>query len=466
MTDIFLILFLTTITQTPATSVLTIEDFFQLKTMHETLQAKQKEAEEEFQKKLRLTQKEKETLAAQLVEEKKRAEEVEESLIVSDAEIERIHEDLKIKEVMLKDREQLLANLNDKIMEKEVLWEKMETSYKEKLEDQKESLEAHQMRAQELQLEAQKAQQLANQMQQEADQAYEIAKQAKAVKENAILLKDEALKEKQEAQLSAQKALEERKKAEEEKERALKTAEQARKLKEQVEKKAEKLAVTIKEITQEGKKAYQNNIFPQMQEVTVIFERIIPDVNNVKGVVISYDRELVLVPVQINGQVLGIFSSRQIGFKKNSDQAPRNLVITYQGEKITRYWLNKKDNLIAIELPGFSGEASKPYPADTDIDQLMPTLLAVRNNGDKSLGDFIRDISDEYFIVNRDYLQPNDAGGLKYEVKGIRGTGVHGERIIRGDQLVDLNGRLIGVAAEANRMIRIESIKGWEQQAL
>ena len=68
MTDIFLILYLTTITQTPSTSVLTVDDFFQLKTMHETLQE------------------EKDALSAKLAKEEERTEEMEESLIISDAE--------------------------------------------------------------------------------------------------------------------------------------------------------------------------------------------------------------------------------------------------------------------------------------------------------------------------------------------------------------------------------------------
>ena len=122
MTDIFLILYLTTITQTPATSVLTVEDFFQLKATHETLQE------------------EKDILFARLTGEQERAEGMEESLTISDAELARISKDLQAKENMLREREQLLESLNQKIEDEEVMRKKTETYYKEELETKKESL--------------------------------------------------------------------------------------------------------------------------------------------------------------------------------------------------------------------------------------------------------------------------------------------------------------------------------------
>ena len=179
-----------------------------------------------------------------------------------------------------------------------------------------------------------------------------------------------------------------------------------------------------------------------------------------------YERELALVPVQIDGQIFAIFPSQHVGFKTRSDKAPQGLVITYKGQKLGRYWIDKEEDLIAVELPGYAGKALRPYPADAEIVRFMPVLLALRNNGSKTLGDLIRGLSDEYFIVNRDYIQPDERGGLAYGVEGFRGTGMRGERIIRGDQLVDLNGRLIGVAPDANRIIRIDTLKGWEERAL
>ena len=93
----------------------------------------------------------------------------------------------------------------------------------------------------------------------------------------------------------------------------------------------------------------------------------------------------------------------------------------------------------------------------------MPILLSLRNNGNVSLGDKIRGISSDYFVVNREYLKLDKDRNLKFDVPGFRGTGIRAERIVRGDHLVDLNGRLIGVANNANRVIRINTLSGWDE---
>ena len=77
--------------------------------------------------------------------------------------------------------------------------------------------------------------------------------------------------------------------------------------------------------------------------------------------------------------------------------------------------------------------------------------------------DVFRDLSNEYFIVNRDFIQAGTQGNLDYVTKGFRGTGVHGERILPGDQLVDLNGRFIGVSDRADHIIRIDTLNGWQE---
>jgi len=135
----------------------------------------------------------------------------------------------------------------------------------------------------------------------------------------------------------------------------------------------------------------------------------------------------------------------------------------YQGKKVRSGLINKDDDLIAISLPGYEGEAFTPYSADTKVTQYMPVLLSLRNGINVGLVDKIRGISNDYFIVNREYLKLDKNRNLKFDVPGFRGTGTRGERIVRGDQLVDLNGRLIGVANNANRVIRINTLSGWDE---
>jgi len=446
MCDIFLILYLTSITNVAPKSILTIDDFYKLKSIHETLISDQEKRKKEFEEKLRQAQ-----------VEKGRLEKTEQSLLLSDAERDRIAKDLLEKEKMLKAREQLLDNLNKEIKDKEKERQKMEVSYKKELASKGQVVEESREAAEKLQIEAQEARRLANQMQKEVDLAYKTAETAKDVQQKAIILKEQALKDKEVAERKANEALVAWQKIEEEKQRALEAMETAKANRKKAELKAQKLAGTIQDIKQDSEAAYNNNVQLHLQKLNVIYE------NHVSDRISVYERELTLLPVKIDGKIYVIFPSRQIGFTEKSDIAPDKILIKYQGKKVAGGWISKDDNLIAISLPGYGGKAFTPHSKDMQIAQFMPTLLSLRNDGNVSLGDKVRGISDDYFIVNRDYLKLEKDLNLKFDVPGFRGTGLHGERIVRGDQLVDLKGRLIGVANDANQVIRISTLSGWDE---
>jgi len=482
MCDIFLILYLTSITNIQTGSILTVDDFYKLKTIHETLIIDQEKKEEEFEDKLRWAQKEKEKqlteiqrqeelaaaqlkdlagekekLTAKLADEKDRLADMEQSLLLSDVERERINRDLQENKKMLKAREQLLDNLNKEIADKEDARRKMEASYKNELASERQVVEEGRELAEKLQVEARQARRLADQMQEKVVLAYKTAATAKNIQEKAVILKEEALKDKEAAERKADEALAARQVIEGEKLRALKVMETANADKKKAERKVRMLAATIKEIKQDGETAYNKNIVPQLQKLNVTYKRKIANEMTV------YKRKLALLPVKINGKIHVVFPSRQIGFTGRSDKTPDGLVIMYQGKKVNSGLINKDDDLISISLPGYEGEALTPYAADTKVVQYMPILLSLRNGINVSLGDKIRGISDDYFVVNREYLKLDKNRNLKFDVPGFRGTGTRGERIVRGDQLVDLNGRLIGVANVANRVIRIDTLSGWEE---
>lgn len=455
MCDIFLILYLTTITSVGPSAILTVDDFYTLKSMHETLKADKEKSEETLQDKLRQERKEKENLEAKLAGEKERLQDTEKLLLFSDAERERINRGLKEKEEMIKARERLLADLNEKIAAKEEARRKMEASYQQKIKSQQKATDESLRLAQQLKVEARDAQTLANQMQEEVTLAYKMAETATTVQKKALILKEEALKEKEVAERKAAEALAAKQKAEAQREKALQDMESAKADQKRAERSARMFAATVREIKQSGETAFEENIRPLLQTMSVTYERKIAD-----GVT-RYKRELKLLPVKIRKQIYVVFPSRQIGFSRRSDKAPYKLVITYQDKRIEHGWINKEDDLIAILLPGYEGGAHEPYAVDANIAGLMPTLLALRNNGNRSLLDKVRGLSDSYFIVNRDYLKPHKRGGLKYAVTGLPGTGTRAERIVSGDQLVDLNGRLIGVARDSNHIIRITSPSEW-----
>lgn len=428
MVDIFLILYLTMISQMPSTSILTVDDFFQLKSTHESLQQKQQKTAEE-----------KSFLLARLTEEKKQGKKARESLLASDTELARARQDLKIKENVLKKKEQSLSDLSREIDRKKSAWKEIEGRYQEELEKQKELSETSQARAEKILLEARNARLLTKQMREEAAQAYKLAKQAKADQESAINLKKKML---------------------EEKERAIQQARKSAKARQEAEQAAKKLATNIENITQEGGVAYQRHIRPEMAKIEVSFER------KVDQRIAVYRRKLTLLPLQIDNLVFVVLPSQHIGFRRGSSNPPKRLSIRHRGEELIHYRINPKNNLVALELTGYAGKTFLPHPANMEISEFMPVLLALRNQGGRSLGDRIRGLSEEYFIVNRDYIRQNESGTLTYDLEGFRGTSTRGERIIRGDQLVDLNGRLVGVAKDANQIIRIDTLSGWEEQTL
>lgn len=452
MTDLFLILYLTSITTMQSKATLTVDDFYTLKSRHAVLQSDKQKIETDFQDKLRLAQEEQQKLAQELALAKTKAEETEKSLLTSDAEREQIRNDLKAKE-------ESLAELNKQIEAKKEEWQNMEASYKDELQKQKDSVEASRKLAEELELKAQEADRLANQRQQEADLAYKTADEAKNVQQQAEQLKEKALKEKEDAERKAQEALAARTQAESERENALQAMAEARLKREQAEKDAQQLAASLKEIKQHGEEAFANNVRPHLQTLNVSYER--PSGNNTT----IYKRDLTLLPIKLGEQTVVIFPSHHVGFSRKTDKAPGKLVILYQGKRISTGWMNAEKNLIAVSLPGYEGKPSIPHPISTEITQFMPTLLALRNDGNKSLSDNIRGISDEFFIVNRDHLRPGEGPVLKYGVTGFRGTSMYGERIVPGDQLVDLNGQIIGVANSDNNIIRLDSLNGWTEQS-
>ena len=82
------------------------------------------------------------------------------------------------------------------------------------------------------------------------------------------------------------------------------------------EQKAKKLAETIQEMKQDGETAYNKNVHPHIQKLNVTYERKVTDKITV------YKRELTLLPIKIDGKIMAVFPSRQIGFTGRSDRAP------------------------------------------------------------------------------------------------------------------------------------------------
>lgn len=431
LTDLFLILYLTTITSPQPPSVLTVDDFYKLQSMHQQLQTEKQKTEQDLQEQLRVASQNEKKLADQLAAEQAQVREAVESLHARDVELEQIDRNLDLKDSVLQEKDQQILGLGQAMQAKEALWQEKESSYKAELK-------THQEQMQKLLTQAQEFRQLAEQMRESAFEARQKAEEARANQQSALALKEQALKEKAEA---------------------LKTAEEANQVREKAQAQAGELADALEAMRQDSDKAYQKKVRPLLQKLSVSYETLVSD----KRVV--YNKELSLLPVRIDGKVFVFFPSQHIGFSRRYDTAPMKLNILYQGKKVERGWFNKDLDLIAVALSGYEGQTAELFPSDAGMDQYMPVLLAVRNNADRNIGNLFRGLSSDYFVVNRDNIRQDEHGVLLHYLKGFRGTGKRAERILLGDQLVDLNARFIGIAKDADQIIRIETLKGWQKKA-
>ena len=223
----------------------------------------------------------------------------------------------------------------------------------------------------------------------------------------------------------------------------------------QAEEKEKVLTDEILIIKEHGTLAYQKNIASKLQTIDVSYEK------SRSGKAILRKLQLHMLPVNIKGQNYVFIPLKHLGYNLRFNRAPKALSVSNEGLKITQVLINKPLGLMAIPVNFYKGESHTPHSPQMDISQLMPTLLALRNNASKNLSDIVRGISKDYFIVNKSYLISGEEQVLLYKRSGIRGTGTRGERILQGDQLVDLNGQFIGVASEHNKIIRLDSVEGW-----
>ena len=491
MCDIFLILYLTALSDIKPKTTLTIDDFLALKSMHEKLKKERDQTEKEFKQKIleatdetkaaldaKAKQEEelkseitkiaqqKNQLDTQVANQKTKNEKLQKDVSSTSSDLAKAQKNLQAKDKDLLAKDKSLKNLKklsvdelkklkDLMALKEKERKKMQLAYNDALRKKKAQLDAANKLAGNLQSEATSAKNRAAQLQITANKALADAKNAKISQQEALALKAKADAAKVLADKKAKEAIVAKQKADKAKEAALISMKTARKQEEIAKQEAKDLSTKIQIIKQDGQSAYSKNIIPKLQKVHITFTETSFDRRHKR------ERSLKLLPVKLDDQNYVLIPLKQLGF--DSSEKPDNLKIIHQKLNIKEAWISKKYGLLALPLKHYAGTSKKPYDKNTNLSELMPTLLALRNNSSKNLSDKIRGLSRSFFIVNRDFLAVGKNSTLNYKVKGFRGTGRHGERIIRGDQLVDLNGQLIGIANETNTVTRISSIAGWQQ---
>ena len=471
MCDIFLILYLTAQIEVTPRSALTVGDFLELKSMHEEIASEKERSEETFslqiedlqeqrQKALLAKQEleaktrsqldqlaeEKKKLNTELAQQKAQRNDLEATLVSNALELARSQEEVRFKEKELQSKEELLESLRI-AEEKKIKDLNQEIALKDKEYEQKKRALKRALRLRSADLAtAYKVTQEVRAQVDSAKQRMEVlqAKSAQALLEAAKVSQQQAEDIDQAKQLADKRARE----AE-----ALKV--QLSEQKVQAEEKEKVLTDEISIIKEHGALAYQKNIASKLQTIDVSYEK------SRSGKAILRKLQLHMLPVNIKGQNYVFIPLRHLGYNLRFNKAPKALSVSNEDRKINQALINKPLGLMAIPVNFYKGESLTPHSPQMDISQLMPTLLALRNNASRNLSDIVRGISKDYFIVNKNYLKSGKEQILLYKRAGIRGTGTRGERILQGDQLVDLNGQLIGVASEHNKIIRLDSVEGW-----
>ncbi|MBO1225466.1 MAG: hypothetical protein JYX80_13670 [Candidatus Scalindua sediminis] len=485
MCDIFLILYLTSLSQVNPfnNSFLTVDDYNRLKEakiqadydseiskghvleLKTKVSALDKEKEQALQ--LILTAKAETEKAMQLVNiEKKKAAQAEIALSKTISKKEELNK--------------LLQKYQEKGQRVLKIVEEMQIETEKAKENEQKALKT----AEELRLEAKKKEQfvlkIAEEAKLEAEKAKDNEKDLRRIAREAQLKAEEARKNEEVARRIAE---EERLKAEIARESetiALKLAENAENLKEialKNEAKAKKaeanalkvasvaqsetaeVKTKIKSITQTSDKAYSENILEKLTQFTITIEyesRLEPvsrKAITMQGLPVKMgDDHVIFVPLD------------RIGL--DSSLTPANYIsynITANGKPVTKLYIKPGDAEIAALVINADVKHCLPVGKTNDFSSYMPVLFSIRSQKRLGVMDRIRGISRDFFIFKRDYLLMITEDEFYFDNKGFRGTRNYAEYIVKGDQIVDLEGNFIGFAYKKNKILRIDNLKGWRE---
>jgi hypothetical protein len=453
MCDIFLLLYLTALAEVEArpVSALTVQDFIQLKESKEllekqdegrlaALEAKEREAVD-LRKKLAALMSDKQRIESEkrktdldFDSTKKSQEQLQKAVADS---TERAAQLEKIQEEARKAFEEREARLAARVAERELDLERHRSTAEE--------------RAKQLAAEEQKSLQLVSEVQRQQTLADEARRKA----EEALVERERALAEAQSARQAREQALSVASQAISQAEAGKNLADVALRRAREADVERSEARERVQKITQSATTAFARNIERKIIKVDVVVTRraLLGDSKN--------QTVLSLLPVA-SGQEQVVFAPiSDLGLSGIDDpQELKSLDIRVSGQSATRvYRASFLPELLAIVVPA-EGGAALPV-TETNARSFMPTLMAVRTGAVRGFGDKIRELATTHFLFPRDRLTQEGERNLRYSVAGLRGTGDFGEQILKGDQIVDLEGNFIGVARTANDIVIIPSLEGW-----
>lgn len=467
MCDIFLILYLTSLSQVNPfnNSFLTVDDYNKLK------EAKiQADHDSEISKGHVLELK---TKVSALDKEKEQALQL---ILTAKAETEKAMQLVSIEKEKAAQTEIALSKTISKKEELNKLIQKSQENEQNAVKIAKETrVESEKARENE-----QRALKVVEEMQIEAEKDKENEEELRRIAREAQLKAEEAKKNEEVARRIAE---EERLNAEIARENeaiALKLAENAENLKEIAlkneakAKKAETNALKvasvaqsetaevkskIKSITQTSDKAYSENILEKLTQFTITIdyedhlEPVSRKVITMQGLPVKMgDDHVIFVPLDRIGLDSSLTPVHYISYN-----------ITANGKPVTKLYIKPGDTEIAALVIKADVKHCLPVGKTNDFSSYMPVLFSIRSQKRLGVMDKIRGISRDFFVFKRDHLLMITKDEFYFDNKGFRGTGNYAEYIVKGDQIVDLEGNFIGFAYKKNKILRIDNLKGWRE---
>ncbi len=310
------------------------------------------------------------------------------------------------------------------------------------------------------------------------ESALKLAKEARLKEEEARKSEEEARKSEEiarkiaeEERLNAAKASENETVAlnlaalaDNQKKIALKNADMARKAEANaltVARKAQgetaKVKSKILSIIQPADNAYNDNIIDKLMQFTITidykdsFKRVVNKVITMQG-----------LPVKIGGEYVLFAPLDQIGLDPSSihdNYITYNITVNYK--PVTKLFVKLGEFKIAALVIEDEVEHCLPVGKTDVFSSYMPVLFSLRNHKLLGVMDRIRGVSSDYSIFKRDQLLMITEDEFHFDNTGFRGTGNYAEYIVKGDQIVDLGGSFLGFAYKKNAIVRIDNLKGW-----
>ncbi len=452
MCDIFLILYLTTLTQVRPEDVssLTVSDYRALEESAKELQQLRDKQEQE----IRLARSETEKILAELREREKQLKAAQESAARAKDSSENTEE--QVRQAMA-EAAKLSAQVEDALKARKEA-ERKAAEAAAKLTKVSADFAAVSAKAADMEAEVSRQRKLQAQLKKETEAAKKMAEEEQKKAQ-------EALRARQIAEQAKQQALEQAAYAEARKEEAIALASQAAQVAEvsksmavRASQRAETALDTsrstraqLKAVTQSARAAYSRNIEGKL--ITVEIKR---QEDSLLGPRVK-THSLRLLPVTINN-VNVVFIP--LALLHDGKTLPRVLPLSAKaaGRPAVSMFVNREKSLAALLVP--SGLPAAQVLRSRAPELYTPTLLALHNGTPPENGE-----SSSYFFFPRDLLLPS-GGELRYAAQTSSGTQEFPGRILPGDQIVDIEGNFVGVASRHNYVELIDDIESWPSVGL